>query len=537
MLSFRLPAHSRVATMLAAAVIASALPAQTGSAPPPNSTQTATPQSPNDVMTLHVGTHLVVLDVTVLDWKGSPVTGLKKEAFHLLEDGQEQTIKTFEEHAPIPAAEARERLAAVASQLPPNTFTNFKPFPGGTVNVVVMDSLTSRPDTQNFFLAQLWLSINQMPPGTPFIFLHLDSQLHMVQEMTTDPAVIRAMLKANSLGPFGETDATYLQRRAIISSAIDQLTKFLSGIPNKKTVLWFSGGIGGDISSTGDNSEPEVYTLLCQWTDELQQHRIDSYRYLPQGRFTTGLGCSAGLNIGESLATVVDAAAHFYTISYTPTNPDWNGRYRKIKLNAITTGHHGVTLDYRPGYYGRADDGSVQSSVVAAPLPSNPENPAIQQAMAMGSPEPDSVVFEATAAPAAEVTHDPPGSASTPGNYLLPELRAQGYRSLALHFAVRANQLQLIAAPDQTAFVEKLQVVAVLYDSVGHPVNSKKSTVSVPFTGPDDPLLQKATVTADVTTQIPAKGSYFLRLGVRDIATDKVGALEIPVDRIAIARK
>jgi VWFA-related protein len=121
-------------------------------------------QTPNGVTTLRVGTHLVVLDVSVLDWKGSPVTGLQKDAFHLLEDGQEQKIKSFEEHAPIPAVEARELLAAAAAKLPPNTFTNFKPFPGGTVNVVVMDSLTSRPDTQNFFLNQISLYLSQIPP-------------------------------------------------------------------------------------------------------------------------------------------------------------------------------------------------------------------------------------------------------------------------------------------------------------------------------------------------------------------------------------
>jgi hypothetical protein len=36
---------------------------------------------------------------------------------------------------------------------------------------------------------------------------------------------------------------------------------------------------------------------------------------------------------------------------------------------------------------------------------------------------------------------------------------------------------------------------------------------------------------------VPAKGSYFLRLGVYDTASDRVGALEIPVDRIAPAGK
>lgn len=534
--------HSRASTsLLAIACLVFAFPStantQDGPTPAQNSTGATLTQGANGVMTLHVGTHLVVLDVTVLDWKGSPVTGLKRDAFHLFEDGHEQTIKNFEEHVPISAVDARQRLAAVAAALPPNTFTNFKPFPGGTVNVVVMDSLTSRPDTQNFFLAQLSMYLSQYPAGTPFIFLHLDSQLHMVQEMTMDPAVLRAVLKSNRLGPFNETYATYKLRREIISSAIDQLVGYLAPIPNKKTVLWFSGGLGGAISSTGDNSEPDVHVQLCKWTDELQQHRIDSYRYLPQGYFTTGLNCNPGLNIGESISSVVDSAAHFYTLSYSPTNPDWNGRYRKVKITVPSTGRHNLTLDYRPGYYGRVDDASVENSVVSAPPPPSPENPAMQQAMGMGSPEPDEVVFEATTTPARDIVRDVPATAAPPGNYLSAALRKQGYREVALHFAVRANQLRLISAPDQTEFAEKLQAVAVVYDSVGHAINSKKSIVSVAFDGPDDPRLQKATVAADLATQIPAKGNYFLRLGVRDIATDKVGAIEIPIERITFPKK
>ena len=97
--------------------------------------------------------------------------------------------------------------------------------------------------------------------------------------------------------------------------------------------------------------------------------------------------------------------------------------------------------------------------------------------------------------------------------------------------------MSLIAAPGQTDYGEKVEVVTVVYDSLGHPVNSKRSVVSVNFNGPDDPRLQQATVTADLTTQVPAKGDYFLRIGVHDLATDKVGALEIPVDRIALTGK
>ena len=60
--------------------------------------------------------------------------------------------------------------------------------------------------------------------------------------------------------------------------------------------------------------------------------------------------------------------------------------------------------------------------------------------------------------------------------------------------------------------------------------------VLIHFSGPDAPG-QTAELTGNLVIQVPVKGNYFLRLGVRDTATDRVGALEIPVDRIALPAK
>jgi hypothetical protein len=152
--------------------------------------------------------------------------------------------------------------------------------------------------------------------------------------------------------------------------------------------------------------------------------------------------------------------------------------------------------------------------------------------MGLGAPETDDIVFQATVKRGAEIVKDAAGQPAPPGNFLSESLRTKGYRAYNLHYAVRADQLRLIGAPDQKAYAEKLEVVAVIYDSLGHLLNSKKSAVSVTFDGPDDPRLVQATVTADLTTQIPSTGDYFLRIGVHDLAADRVGALEIPASSI-----
>ena len=502
---------------------------------------TGTPQpapSPDGTFTLRANTHLVVLDVSVLDWKGSPATGLTKDAFRVSEDGHDQTVKNLEEHAPIDPAVARQQLAAVAAKLPPNTFTNFKPFPGATVNVVVLDALTSPPSTQRDQYDQLISYMKTVPPGTPFILFKLDTQLHLVQGLTMDPAVLRATVAIKPGEVFTQPNMSYIQKRQVVGSAVDQLTRYLAAIPGRKTMFWFTYIIGIDLSSTGDHSDPVEANLFCQWTDSLQQNRIDVYRLgSVQDRIDSGLGCHASHVAGKTIAAVVDAAAHFYTLSYTPTNANWNGHYRKLNVNVNGKGTpwKGITLDYREGYYGRENDGSVRSSVVSAPSTPKAESLALQHAMGLGAPEPDDVVFEATVKPDPEVLKDAAGQPAPPGNFLSEPLRTKGYRAYEFHYAVRADQLRLIAAPDQKAYAEKLEVVAVIYDSLGHPLNSKRAAVSVSFDGPDDPRLAQATVTADLTTQAPATGDYFLRIGVHDLATDKVGALEIPVSSIKLA--
>jgi VWFA-related protein len=502
-------------------------------------TEGATPShSSNDAYTLHAAAHLVVLDVSVFDWKGLPVTGLTKDDFHLLEDGHEQNIRHFEEHAPIDPEVARQRLAEVANKLPANTFTNFKPIPTPpAVNVVVIDEATTEPNLQYGFYQDLAIYFKTVPPGTPFIIFRLDKKLQMVQGLTMDPAVELAAVEPIRTKHLSLPNRSFVVNRQIVGSAVDQLTSYLAGIPGRKTLLWFTAQLGIDLSSTGEHGDPIEQDLFCKWTDQLKQNRIDAYRLgagFHEDKVYSGLGCRASRDSGNSIATVVNNAAHYYTISYTPTNANWDGHYRKVKLNLngkAASSTKGGGVDYREGYYAREGDGSVRREETVEPAP-NTESRAMQSAMGMGSPESDDLVFEASMSPSVEVRKDSAGAAAPTGNYLSAELRQQGYREYAVRYLVRANQFKLLASPDQSSYAAGLEVVAVLYDALGKPVNTKKSQLSAGFDSLNDPRIQSASVTADLKIQVPTQGEYFLRLGVRDVATDKVGALEIPVSSI-----
>jgi hypothetical protein len=156
----------------------------------------------------------------------------------------------------------------------------------------------------------------------------------------------------------------------------------------------------------------------------------------------------------------------------------------------------------------------------------------------MGTVEPTQIVFEASATRAASESKDPGNKPAEPGNFLAVKYRRQAYRDYTIHLRVRANELKLTQGFDPpSSYAGKLEFVAMVYDNQGQAVNGKREKVSVNFDSLTDAQLQTAELTGDLVIQVPAKGSYFLRLGVYDTASDRVGALEIPVDRIAPAGK
>src|ERR1035438_10732450 len=159
-------------------------------------------QSENGVYTLHEGTHLVLLDVTVTDKQGHPVAGLTQDDFKLLEDGRPLISKFFEEHAPVDPAEiARQKAAALAAQ-PPNTFTNYEPLTGRPVTLLLLNELFSLPlrDLNPLHpelspLRQRMIdTVQSAPPDTPFAIYLLDSELQLVQPVTTDRALLLARI-------------------------------------------------------------------------------------------------------------------------------------------------------------------------------------------------------------------------------------------------------------------------------------------------------------------------------------------------------
>jgi hypothetical protein len=102
---------------------------------------------------------LVVVDAVVTNHAGEPVHGLKREDFHISEDGVEQPITAFEE-----LVSNTQPAPSPALKLPPNTYTNYEEKPATTaVNLLLLDALNTPMKDQAYVREQMIKYLKDIP--------------------------------------------------------------------------------------------------------------------------------------------------------------------------------------------------------------------------------------------------------------------------------------------------------------------------------------------------------------------------------------
>lgn len=217
--------------------------------------------------------NLVLLDVVVRS-KQQPVLGLKQPDFQLSEDGRPQKITVFEEHR------ATDALQAVkAPQLPSHVYTNFPHYQlTSAANVLLLDGLNTPVSDQVYIRRRMLQFLGTIPPGTRIAVFTLGTTLKMISGFTTDAAALAKALgpgRGNSersalLDPafdntmnqeldvassLGISQLAISQMKQFVSDAqnfqtglrvqvtldaLDQLAGYLSTIPGRKNLIWFS---------------------------------------------------------------------------------------------------------------------------------------------------------------------------------------------------------------------------------------------------------------------------------------------------------
>jgi VWFA-related protein len=176
-----------VATLLVCRLLVSQNPA-----PPPQ-------QSDIPAAVLRIITRLVTVDVVVKDQSGAPVLDLNREDFTVLENGAPQEVKVFGLYQQPLNVDAQPE----APTLPDTLYTNV-PAPmsiEGSPTVLLIDTLNTPISDQLRLRQQLGRLFRGRLPATNIAVYMLGSRLRMLQDFTTDPAVLEKAIAKLSVGP------------------------------------------------------------------------------------------------------------------------------------------------------------------------------------------------------------------------------------------------------------------------------------------------------------------------------------------------
>ena len=546
----------------------------------------------------------VLIDVVVADKYGQPVKGLDKTHFQVLENGVAQQISFFEEHQadPAPAPPAHPL------QLPPDVFTNFESAPdSGPALVMLLDSLnTPTADQAKVRMAMLDF-LKQVPAGTHIAVFTLSSRLRLLQGFTGDLALLKTALAnpqswpkqshltddpgqdtyADSMPKPGigsssaisnadvlmarfvadEQDFRMDQRVHITLDAFNNLSTYLTALPGRKNLIWFSGsfplGLTPDIpvpqgvspaafQTEGINSGRTYDQELRRTSNLLALARVAVYPVAAGGitsapsQFNSSQsnndalhapsvmirqgGAEAGNDIsvhstmdtlaedtgGRAFYSTNDLAgvirnvsqlgANYYSIAYTPKDSNYDGKFRKV---AIKVDAPKVKLDYRRGYY--ADD-PEKTGVDKLAHPTR-----TAAVLLRGAPPETQILFKVRVAPTEGAAPDP-----------------RGVR-YSINWVADLHGVTLPAAGNGLRH-GGLALVAVAYDTDGKARNSVTNSASLILKPEEYANYLKTGLQFHQELDLP-RGLIYLRVAIVDTTNDHAGATEIPLTVVPAAPK
>ena len=360
---------------------------------------------------------------------------------------------------------------------------------------------------------------------------------------------------------------------------LNQLATFLGGFPGRKNVIWMSGAfpleLFGKTDMRFDDSIKRTINLLsaarvaiypvdARGTTVQQfytaENILDPTVTTPaqllgappgvsanspnaaQGGFAGGL-LNEGEKRGNSNSTmdmlaeqtggkafynqndltgiigrVIGSSADFYTISYAPDNANMNGAFRNI---ALKVGEGKYKLSYRRGYFARDEDlpgaaGAIQKEAALEASQNPTKRDPLAPFMEFGMPQTEQILYKA------HVHHGapPPDDASaSPAND-----HAERY---AVDLAVDLDDVGLKLEQDGNRH-DTLNISMVVFDRYGQVISREDHLVQLNVKPDVYPIFQKNGVQLHGAVKVP-KGDYWLRTGIYDERTRKVGTMEVPL--------
>ena len=519
---------------------------------------------------------IVVVDVVVTDKQGQSVPGLGKDDFHISEDSDPQIVTSFDEHKG--AAPNQVKLPP----MPPNVYTNFPTSSGAdSVNVLLLDLLNTQPQNQAFVRQQVIKYLGEVPAGTRLAVFALDSRLIIVRGFTTDFSGLSAALEDKKVGVSPEvsrnlqTDANQysdaeilrqMRRSQAAPSAIDavesfqrdesvervnarieltlqafqEIARYLSGIPSRKNLIWFSDNFPVSFFPDTRGRAPKNQEHVQRTSDMLTAAQVAIYPVSALGVLadptfdasklggsrrelearlsanqiametiseeTGGRAFYSTNALSDAVKDAVGNGSHYYTLAYSPANAKNDGKFRHIQVSLADSNYK---LSYRRGYF--ADQpGYASASQEGADDPFVP-------LIGLGMPDFDQILFKVQHVPK---NPQPPANARRAGNNT--KLKAP-FTRYDVNFAVALPDIAMVSDANGTRS-GNIEIMLVAFGPSGDILNFVKKRSALTM----DPKVYEATQQVGMQVHeeidLPA-GDIYLRVGIYDLNSGKCGTV------------
>src|SRR3984957_8982302 len=366
---------------------------------------------------LRMNGELVLTNVVVRDSKtGEVIEGLKQSDFSVYENGKQQQIATFDFESVDQATPLNEAtvsgLAGTGKNKNAGPVVVARPEDLRNHRLIVMffDLTSMQPEDleRSVNAARDFLKM-KMQPADLVALVSLGDSLNVDQDFTADKDAL-----AREVGAYNSTEGQGFAQGATANSnqvedttgytpdeseyndvntdrelfALRAISKSLEKIGEKKSLLYFSGGISGDGIENQASLRAAVNAAVRA---NLAIYSVDTrglQAVTPLGDASTGSLRGTGAYNGGGLlnnnnanfatqevmatlssdtggkaffdsndfapafAQVERDTSAYYAVGFRSANPARDGRYRKL---SIKVNRPGVKLEYRPGYYAPAD--------------------------------------------------------------------------------------------------------------------------------------------------------------------------------------
>ncbi|MFZ0661273.1 MAG: VWA domain-containing protein [Acidobacteriaceae bacterium] len=515
--------------------------------------------------TLKASVNRVLVDVVVTDAHGNPVHGLTKSDFTVAEDGVPQKMLAFDAHDFDQMAYVPPKMPALPADSFVNLPTTPERGPlylllYDLVNIPQQYQVVARAQLVKFIKnkpAGARFAILVSSDGIHVVQGFTADKQKLLAAV--DPNGSRAHVPSVFLmGPnFGEGDKLATMAR------LNSIARYLAPMPGRKNLIWFSAEFPLSLFPNSDDTESyrtEIKKTLNLLADnQIAVYPVDASgvvtyeayappedsggpgiinddrqkgltvpgsskaappakggkgpgysllgaSYMTQdeiAKMTGGEAVYSSNDITGALEKVTENGGNYYTLSYSPTNRNFDGGLRHIEVKLTEGKYH---LTYRRAYYGLPDESADA-----------PPEDAIEASMKYGAPESHQLIFGvhlSAGSPRRGTREQMAGLEKAEGGK--KSLRPVKLRTYAIDYTVMTPQLRMAGETSP-----ELEIAAAVYDGDGRVLNS---TVNKVEAGPAEHVSKAYRMEVALAAPLDAKS---MRVAVRDARTGRVGAMAI----------